>query len=131
MPKEEWGLGFHEIQKFNDALLTKQLWRLITQPNLLMSRVLKAKYFPSGGLLKASANSNSSWPWKCWMRAKYVLEMGLKYYVGDGKSIRIWEVPWLDNVPRIISQSKQEGVLPVTWARNLWTVKGKSGMKSY
>lgn len=125
MPKEEGGLGFHEIQKFNDAFLAKQLRRLVTQPNLLMSRVLKAKYFPTGCLLKALATNTSSWLWKCWIGAKYVLEMGLKYQMGDGKSIRIWEVPWLDNAPKFIPKPKQEGTPSVTWARELMDREGK------
>lgn len=125
MPKEEGGLGFHEIQKFNDALLAKQLWRILTQPNLLMFRVLRAKYFPTGGLLKAEATNNASWLWKCWMGAKYVLEMGLRCQVGDGRSIRVWEVPWLHNVPKFIPQPKQPKGLQVTWARELMTSNGK------
>lgn len=59
--KEEGGLGFKSIQEFNMALLAKQLWRLITQPNLLMSKIMKSKYFSQGGLLNAEANEHSSW----------------------------------------------------------------------
>lgn len=40
--KEDGGLGFRNIQDFNQALLAKQLWRLITNPNLLMSQVTSA-----------------------------------------------------------------------------------------
>ena len=28
-------MGFKEIEKFNDALLAKQVWRLINNPTLL------------------------------------------------------------------------------------------------
>lgn len=58
--KEEGGLGFHNLQDFNMVLLAKQLWRLITQPNLMMSKVLKAKYYPSGGILNAVEKNQSS-----------------------------------------------------------------------
>lgn len=39
-------LRFRNIQDFNTALLANQLWRLIFQSNLLMSKVLKGKYYP-------------------------------------------------------------------------------------
>lgn len=61
LPKSEGGLGFQDILHFNDALLAKQVWRLLTCPNLLMAHVLKARYFPTGGLLRASAHPTSSW----------------------------------------------------------------------
>lgn len=38
--------------RFNDALLAKQLWRLITKPDILMRRVIKQKYFPRSDLLQ-------------------------------------------------------------------------------
>ena len=43
--KSEEGLGFHNVDDFNSALLTKQLWRLITVPNSLFARVFKGRYF--------------------------------------------------------------------------------------
>ena len=60
-----------------------------------MSKVLRAKYYPTAGIMNASAKSQSSWLWKSWMSAKEVLQRGMCYQVGNGKSIRIWESPWL------------------------------------
>ncbi|XP_027102976.1 uncharacterized protein [Coffea arabica] len=37
-------LGFRDLEKFNEALLAKQMWRILTNPNLLVSKVMKAKY---------------------------------------------------------------------------------------
>lgn len=48
--KEDDGLRFRNIKDFNLALLAKQLWRLITIPNLLISKEMKARYFLTGGL---------------------------------------------------------------------------------
>lgn len=74
--KEEGGLGFKDLQSFNDALLAKQLWRLITKPNSLMSRVLKQKYFPKANLFQAKIPTNASWLWRSWTTARYLLQEG-------------------------------------------------------
>ena len=46
-PKEQGSLGFGDMEIFNFAMLTKQGWRLITQPNSFTVTVLQAKYFPT------------------------------------------------------------------------------------
>lgn len=55
--KDLGGLGFRNFKEFNMALLAKQLWHLLSQPNLLMSKVLKSKYFLNGGLLNTEAKN--------------------------------------------------------------------------
>jgi len=42
--KQEGGLGFRDIQCFNDALLAKLSWRMLESPSCLLARVLKGKY---------------------------------------------------------------------------------------
>lgn len=41
--KETGELGFRDLEAFNMALLSKQVWRLIPKPNLLMSQVMRSK----------------------------------------------------------------------------------------
>ena len=53
MPKEEGGLGFHDLKAFNLALLAKQGWRLQNGSNSLVHRVFKAHYFLDGDFLSA------------------------------------------------------------------------------
>ncbi|KAL3521938.1 hypothetical protein ACH5RR_014772 [Cinchona calisaya] len=58
--KVKGGLGFRDIQHFNVALLAKQLWRLITQPNLLVSKVFNSKYFAGSSPLAARKPKGAS-----------------------------------------------------------------------
>lgn len=41
-PKKSGGLGFRDFSCFNDAMLAKQCWRLIKNPDSLAGRVLRA-----------------------------------------------------------------------------------------
>lgn len=75
--KEEGGLGFRNMSHFNISLLAKQGWRIITNQNSLVTRVLKAKYFPNDHFLNSSLKNLSSYTWKSIWAAKAVLAKGL------------------------------------------------------
>lgn len=68
--KEAGGLGFKDLEAFNQALLAKHVWRLITKPNLLMSKVLKSKYCPKTDIFQVTTKPRDSWFWKSWNEAK-------------------------------------------------------------
>ncbi|GMI85899.1 hypothetical protein HRI_002259200 [Hibiscus trionum] len=95
VPKDVGGLGFRDLAKFNIALLAKQGWRLLQDPSSLLARVLKAKYFPTTTFLNASLGSAPSQIWRSLWSAKGLLQMGLKWRVGSGHSINIWNDYWL------------------------------------
>ncbi|GER41031.1 ribonuclease H-like superfamily protein [Striga asiatica] len=76
--KENGGLGFRNLRVFNEAMLVKQLWRLITKPNLLVSRVLKGKYFWKEQLMEVKCKNSDSWMWRTWMEAQS-LKLGMRY----------------------------------------------------
>lgn len=96
-PKSEGGLGFRHMDSFNLALLTKQAWRIMTRPELLLSRVMKAKYFPSSSLLQAELGDRPSWTWRSILLARPYLESGLRKRIGNGRSTTIWGEAWLSS----------------------------------
>ncbi|KAE8675718.1 hypothetical protein F3Y22_tig00111648pilonHSYRG00320 [Hibiscus syriacus] len=63
-PKREGGLGFRDLYSFNLALLGKQFWCFIKEPDSLVASVFRAKYFPNGDILHATLKDMSSFAWK-------------------------------------------------------------------
>ena len=94
--KEDGGLGFRSLYEFNLTLLARQGWRLIQNPESLAARLLKAKYFSHNTFWQTSLGSSPSSCWRGIMEAHSILELGSRWRVGNGNSIRIWYDRWLD-----------------------------------
>jgi len=97
--KEERGLGFKDIRKFNFALLAKWRWRCISQEVGKWKELLFSKY---GGELDCPhiPVKHQSWWWRgiikvCregggdgWFQEK------VRWKLGRGDKVRFWEDVW-------------------------------------
>jgi hypothetical protein len=95
VPKQQGGMGFRDIQCFNLALLAKQVWRILEEPESLCARVLRAKYFPNGDLLNAPMKKGSSFTWQSIWAGIQTFKKGGIWRVGNGNNINIWEDRWV------------------------------------
>ena len=66
-------MGFKEIEKFNEALLAKQVWRILKNPESLCYRVFKARFFPNCSILEATSLTSGSYAWKSILSARDVV----------------------------------------------------------
>lgn len=98
-PKHHGGMGFRDMRIFNQAMLGKQCWRLLTEPNSLCARVLKGRYFPSGDFWTATCPRSASYTWRSLLFGKEILKKGVRWCVGDGSMIRITSDNWIPDVP--------------------------------
>jgi len=75
-PKIHGGMGFKDLSAFNLAMLGKQGWKFITEPDTLVARIFKARYFPYGSYLTATVGHNPSYVWRSIMRARFIVRGG-------------------------------------------------------
>ena len=83
------------MSEFNQSLLAKQAWKLVTNPTSLVGRVLKGKYFKDCDFLGATKGYNPSYTWRSLIWGRELLKKGIRWRVGTGKNIRIYSDPWI------------------------------------
>ena len=113
--KLQGGMGFRNIQAFNLAMLAKQGWRILTNPDSLMARVFKVKYFPFDDVLNFKKGSNPSYAWRSIHNSLKVIRRGIRWRVGNGRRIHIWDDRWLPTPTtyKVISPQANYGDFPV------------------
>ncbi|KAL0410572.1 UNVERIFIED_CONTAM: hypothetical protein Slati_3646900 [Sesamum latifolium] len=98
--KVEGGLGFRKMSAFNQVMLAKQLWRLISKPNNLLSRIWKQRYFPTSDIFEARVAAGCSFTWRSILATRNLIASGSRWKIGSGQQIRVWLDRW---IPRPIS----------------------------
>ncbi|CAL2241193.1 unnamed protein product [Prunus armeniaca] len=80
-------MGFRDLYAYNLALLTKQGWRFVHNPDSLAGMLFKAKYFPTTSLWDVVSGPSASHCWRSIINARSMLVGGSKWLVGNGGSI--------------------------------------------
>ena len=68
---------------------------MLSDPESLCARVLRAKYYPDGKLLQARMKSGSSFTWQSVLAGLECFKRGYIWRVGDGSQINIWNDNWI------------------------------------
>ena len=89
------GLGFRDVSCFNQALLAKQGWRLLQNPESLVAKVIKARYYKNTDFLNAKVGSSPSFIWRSILWGRQVLQKGTRWRIENGEKIQIQASNWI------------------------------------
>jgi hypothetical protein len=107
LPKIQGGMGFRDTKLFNQALLARQAWRILHNPNSLCARLLKARYFPHGNFLDTVFTADASPAWRGIEHGLELLKKGIIWRVGDGSRIVFERCNWIPRrTPMMITNTQ-------------------------
>ncbi|KAL0413518.1 UNVERIFIED_CONTAM: hypothetical protein Sradi_1553500 [Sesamum radiatum] len=76
-------------------MLAKQLWRIWFHSEKLLSRILRARYFPNGDLFSASLGTRPSFTCCSILAVHNLFRVGCRWRVVSGSNISVWTNPWI------------------------------------
>ena len=94
-PKILGGLGIRDVKIFNQALLGKIAWRIISNPDCLLSRILIGKYCHNASFLTTTLPSSSSHGWKEILKGRDLLIKHLGKTIRNGNTTNVWKDSWI------------------------------------
>lgn len=68
-------------------------------PNTLFAKLFKAKYYKDGCVLDWKFQWNQSYGWASILVDLDVIKKGIRYTVGDGKDIKVFQDNWIPTTP--------------------------------
>ncbi|XP_022159001.1 uncharacterized protein LOC111025446 [Momordica charantia] len=100
-PKFCGGMGFRDLELFNKALLAKQSWRILNNPDSVLAKVLKGRYFRNCDLLQAEIRGSPSFIWRSLVWGSELLKDGLRWRIGNGENVNVYRDNWVPNQPSL------------------------------
>ena len=87
-------MGLRKSAAVNTASLEKLGWKILTQPDNFWVQQIRAKYGPPEQFFDSKAKQTDSWVWKCLLRLRPFIKQGIRWKVGNGRTINFWTDIW-------------------------------------
>ncbi|KAL0294410.1 UNVERIFIED_CONTAM: hypothetical protein Sangu_3219700 [Sesamum angustifolium] len=98
-PKEEGGLGIRSLTTTNQALMLKQLWRILQNDGTSIWVDWIQRYRLRHSTIWTFNGALGSWGWKKMLKLRPLLQRGVIYKIGDGSSFSLWQDAWHERGP--------------------------------
>jgi len=114
---------FKSLKAFNMAMVGKHSWKLVSNPDSLITHLLKAKYFPRVDYYGAIIDHNPNYVLRSSWSVKDVIRQGFQWSISMGERIPLWDHNWLRNSERILPRTQHYLEWPHITVSNLlvWT----------
>ncbi|KAL9673008.1 hypothetical protein QQ045_029261 [Rhodiola kirilowii] len=138
-------MAFKPFELVNDALLVKQAGRILNCPDLLISRVYKAWYFPTSNIFSAGLGPRPSWAWRSLQKAMplvlnwfrpVISGPGIIWECQEGKDFTVRKIfdflsgQQVQHVRNTIGEASDGSKIRNFWHK-LWRVKGQEKVKIF
>jgi hypothetical protein len=102
--KNDGGMSFKSLLDFNLTLLGKQVRRIMSNPNILIFTIYKAKYFPHSDFLEPILGHNPSFIWRSICSSKFILIASSRWRIGNGRDFPLLNENWLYDASSVSMQ---------------------------
>lgn len=119
LPKGKGGMGFRNLFGFNNFMLWKQSWKLISDPDALISKIFKAKYYQKEDFVNAKLGHNYSFSWRSIWCFRPFLANSLRRKVGDENDIKVWETFWFRDLDNPCIKTPRNADLDIVYVSDL------------
>ncbi|GJR89610.1 uncharacterized protein Tco_0213621 [Tanacetum coccineum] len=99
LPKNEGGLGVKNLESFNIALMTTDIWNIITRKDSMWVRWIYAYKLKGRNFWDVPPRAGMSWGWRKILQIRDRVRPYIWYSLGNGRSTSAWYDMWCNQSP--------------------------------
>lgn len=103
--KDVGGLDLRKARTQNLALLMKLGWKIAQNEDSLWVKIIRDKYMKNHTIQSWPGNKNASFTWRSILHTRDTLQKGIKWSIGDGKYVDLWNDWWCGQGPLELKHS--------------------------
>ncbi|GJS52904.1 RNA-directed DNA polymerase, eukaryota, reverse transcriptase zinc-binding domain protein [Tanacetum coccineum] len=98
-PKDQRGLGFKSLHKWNEVLLVSQLWKIIDRKESLWVKWVNTVKLKSTSIGEIESSNSDSWGWKNMFLIRDKIKPFVRYRIRNGRDTSMWHDKWYNIGP--------------------------------